>query len=50
MDEEGLGWDRVTLQRGNGLAQGGAEKEGGEPITKAPFGCPNHALGSIRVA
>ena len=30
MDEEGLGWDRVTLKRGTGLAQGCMEKEGGE--------------------
>ena len=29
-DEEGLDWGRVTLKRGTRLAQGGAEKEGGE--------------------
>ena len=34
MDEEGLDWGRVTLKRGSGLAQGGAEKEGGEPIMR----------------
>ena len=30
--EEGLHWGRVTLKRGTGLAQGGTEKEGGEPM------------------